>query len=548
MNGFGHKLMDLSDVRLLEIPFFQRAYVWDNTDFKALIESFIETEGGKMPFFGSLILKYVKEDNDDENGKHYLIIDGQQRITTFNILIRALLDIIKKDSEENGSQTYRIKLDNKICTDFYKFLYIIGTDENLNNTYQLRLVPAEVDEKAIKIVLNEDYKVRQNKINAYKATLNKETINNVINAYEFFYNYFSDMQNASVLLDVCRRLTNQANSLIWIILDDNDDEQKIFNSVNSLGKNLTSADIIKNNIFQKLKEQAKEKENREKYVKRIYAEHWTATFDETLEKRDLWYKEITVGRMLTNNLEMFLKDYAIIKQFYSAKESGGFGGLNRSYADYIKSKDLTELEEFIKDLCSYAQTFYTYKKNYADNSNFIWDDYVNRLLLIMDCMDTTTFDPYILKVMQESSNKKQQLYNLEKFFLKRFIYNARNKNYNQCCETLIKKINEGQTDESYFDSYMTESPAQNDSYKTKFRSLTNVQGKLFIYLLEMIERKEKGEQYYSNALLDIKKYSLEHIMPKQWQNNWLDVDSEDEYGVAIDKMTARSLLIPETWL
>ncbi len=536
MNGYGHKLMDLADVRLLEIPFFQRAYVWDDTDFKALIESFIETDGGKMPFFGSLILKYIKEDNDDEIGKHYLVIDGQQRITTFNILIRVLLDIIKNDADETGSQTYKIKLDNKICTSFHDFLYIIGSDENLNNTYKLRLVPADVDEKAFKIVLNEDYKKRKDNIAKFKENLNSGTINKVIYAYEYFFDYFSNAQNIKVFMDVCRRLINQANSLIWIILDDSDDEQKIFNSVNSLGKNLTSADIIKNNIFQKLKEKAKEKENPDEYVKCIYTENWTDIFDETQEKRSFWYGEITVGRMLTNNLEMFLKDYAIIKLFYSAKDSGGFGGLNRSYAEHIKQKELADLQAFIEELCSYAQTFYEYKKAYADNSNFTWDDYVNRLLLIMDCMDTTTFDPYILKVMKESPDDKQQkLFNLERFFLKRFIYNAQKNNYNQCCETLIKRINEGQTDLSYFDSYMTESPVQNETYKTKFRNLTNGQGRLLIYLLEMIERKEKGERYYSNALLDIRKYSLEHIMPKQWKNNWLDVESEDEYGKAIDK-------------
>lgn len=539
MNGSGHKLMDLSDIRLLEIPFFQRAYVWDDTDFKALIDSFIETEGGKMPFFGSLILKYIKEENDDEEGKHYLVIDGQQRITTFNILIRVLLDLIKKDTDENGSQTYGFRLDNKVCTSFDQFLYIIDSDENMNNTYKLRLQPADVDAKAFKIVLAEDYKQRQANIQNYKDECGTNSdMEHVINAYEYFYNYFSNAENAGTFKDVCRRLINQANSFIWIVLDDSDDEQKIFNSVNSLGKNLTSADIIKNNVFQKLKEKAKDKENRDEYVKQLYSDNWTTIFDDSIDKRSFWYKELTVGRLLTNNLEMFLKDYAIIKQFYSAKDIGGFSGLNRSYAEHIKNKSLDELQSFIKDLCSYAQTFYSYQKKYADNNNFTWDDYVNRLLMIMDCMDTTTFDPYILKIMKETTGEeqKQRLFNLERFFLKRFIYNARSKNYNQCCENLIKRISDGsQTDEAYFDSYMTESPEQNETYKTKFRSMTNSQGRLFIYLIEMLNRKDNGESFYSDALLEIRKYSLEHIMPQKWKENWSDVICQDEDGNTIDK-------------
>ena len=65
MDGKGHCLLDIQKVRLLEIPFFQRAYVWDDVDFNGLVESCEETVGGKMPFFGSLILKYIKENDDD---------------------------------------------------------------------------------------------------------------------------------------------------------------------------------------------------------------------------------------------------------------------------------------------------------------------------------------------------------------------------------------------------------------------------------------------------------------------------------------------------
>jgi hypothetical protein len=155
----------------------------------------------------------------------------------------------------------------------------------------------------------------------------------------------------------------------------------------------------------------------------------------------------------------------------------------------------------------------------------------------MDAMDTTTFDPYILKVMKENGeDKEKRLCNLEKFFLKRFIFNATSKNYNQCCENLIKKTYDGnQSDMDFYISYMKESPAKNASYTDKFRNMTNTQGKLFIYLLEMINRKEKGEGRFSDAYLNFHNYTLEHIMPQKWQKNWTDVKCQDEKGKTVSK-------------
>ena len=535
MNGEGHALMELSKVRLLEIPFFQRAYVWGKTDFEELLDSLNDAPTGRMPFFGSLILKHIKEENEDLNGKHYLVIDGQQRITTFSILIRVILDLLERDACENNNQTYNIALNNINYTLLTQFLYIVKS-EGMQNVYIKRLVPADVDAKAFKAVMSTDYRNRNAEINRIQSEYNEDDGKNpVIYAYEYFYEQLSGTDNIKRFNDVFSRLVNQANSLIWIILDENDDEQKIFNSVNSLGKNLTSADIIKNNLFQKLKEKAKEKENRDEYVIDFYSDTWVTTFDNTIDLRSFWYKEISVGRILTSNLEMFMKDYAIIYQFYHAKDTGGFSGLNRSYNEYIKNKSLGELELFIKDLCEYAETYYQYKKDYADNTSFIWDDPVNRLLLIMDAMNTTTFDPYILKVIKDNGDdKEQRLFNLEKFFLKRFIYGATGKNYNQCCENLIKKTYDGnQSDIDYFISYMKESPAKNDSYIDKFRGMTNDQGKLFIYLLEMIDRKEKGITRYSDNFLNYHEYSLEHIMPQKWNENWSDVKCQDEKGKTI---------------
>lgn len=72
MNGSGINLKSLLQSNALEVPFFQRPYVWENEHFEALIESFDDSPEGVTPFFGSVILK---EFGEQDSGQ-YLVIDG----------------------------------------------------------------------------------------------------------------------------------------------------------------------------------------------------------------------------------------------------------------------------------------------------------------------------------------------------------------------------------------------------------------------------------------------------------------------------------------
>ena len=157
----------------------------------------------------------------------------------------------------------------------------------------------------------------------------------------------------------------------------------------------------------------------------------------------------------------------------------------------------------------------------------------------MDYLETSTFNPYILKLFKENDKDlEQKLFNFEKFFLYRFLYDGTTKNYNQCCEGLISALD----DAIFFEEYLKESPVSNVSYKTKIRKLTNKQGLLIMFMIEMLNRNGQ-EDKYSDAL-NIKAYTLEHVMPQKWQNNedWMTVDSYKEDGSKIDKNDMQSFI------
>ena len=498
MDGVGSNLKSLLQSASLEVPFFQRPYVWDDSHFESLIESLNESPSNKMPFFGSLILK----EKGEEDSEKYLVIDGQQRCMTFYIMIRAILDVCENSKELSHTQLARL-------TDC---VYNVTNDSSGNEHYITRLLPSNPDQKSFNFIMNVSSRPQLDKINPESS---------IECAYLYFYTYFS--KNKDQIKATTSRILSDNKCIIKITLTANDDEQKIFDSVNSMGKTLSNADIIKNYIFQKIKSNNTTKEDNDKLID-AYNKYWDSVFYEN-EKKEFWYQDFTVGRIKTDNLECFLKDFAIVKKFYGAKSFSGTHGLCSAYKKEVNTKTKPELYSFLKDIHDYACVYYQYKTEYENQSDFVWSDYKNRLLLILDNLDTTTFNPYVLKVLKESPNSaEEKFFNLEKFLLQRFIFDGTTKNYNQCCEKLLAVPN----DKAYLSEYMEESPTTNESYKVKFRKLNNSQARLILFLVEMLLRK--GDESKFNDTLKIDKFSLEHIMPQKWQAAWMTVASYDENG------------------
>lgn len=505
MNGNGIALKSLLQSNALEVPFFQRPYVWEEEHFEALIDSFEDSPEGVMPFFGSVILK---EFNGPDSGQ-YLVIDGQQRCTTFCVLIRAILDVCDSTNQLSANQITRL----------IDCVYKVSENTEGDEIYTPKLIPSNPDKKTFDSVM----KVGENRSGLCSLESNEA----IIKAYQYFYNYFS--LNVNQIKPFYMRLIAENNSIIKITLSSKDDEQKIFDSVNSMGKSLSNADIIKNYVFQKLRENAKNDDVKKNQVTDLYNEYWDSVFYAD-EKKDFWYRELTVGRIKTDNLESFLKDFAIVKKIYFAKKTTGTYGLCNAYKAYINTLNDNELKAFVKEIHSYAVVFYSYKKEYEELNEFVWDDYKNRLLLVLDNLDTTTFNPYVLMVLKECPEEAEERFlNLERFILQRFIFDGTTKNYNQCCEKLMQV----EDDKKYLIEYMNDSPALNDSYKSRFRQFTNGQARLILFLIEMLIRRG-SEEMYSDGLR-INSFSLEHIMPQKWKSSWYGVDSFDEDGNVVDR-------------
>ena len=88
-----------------DIPFFQRAYVWDKDNWQELMENL--TSRSQNHFLGSIILK-VKPTSAGDIERRF-VIDGQQRLTTLSILLRACMDHLIDNNADYGYDESAVK-------------------------------------------------------------------------------------------------------------------------------------------------------------------------------------------------------------------------------------------------------------------------------------------------------------------------------------------------------------------------------------------------------------------------------------------------------
>ena len=223
MKGSESKMKDFmegNDKRFI-IPVYQRKYDWKYENCKQLYEDLkkIITDNRESHFFGSIVSAVVPNGSKIE----YHIIDGQQRLTTITLLLLALSNLI----EEGKITCTKDRLSQEILD---RFIISPYADEN----DKIKLRPVKSDRDALKRLFGdkEDYDFSSN------LTIN----------YQYFYDLISqDTISATDLFDAIGKL-----EIIAITLEQNDNAQLIFESLNSTGLALTEGDKIRNYVLMSL--------------------------------------------------------------------------------------------------------------------------------------------------------------------------------------------------------------------------------------------------------------------------------------------------------
>lgn len=513
MEAHGQPLRFLCDEQILEIPFFQRAYVWNDDNWKDLLEDLLKTSGSH--FLGSIILKRAKSITGTADKA--IIINGQQRLTTLSILIKALYDSIDNK---------RAKLINDATEALFYTLkssdsdYLLTINHSHNDRKQFEEVMGSVVDGEIKSPI-------LRKLNEIKEDDPRLLIKR---CYKFFYTQLMSISNEE-RINLWDNLFDKNNKILVVIdLDDNDQEQKIFDTINSSGVRLTSTDIIKNALYQKLIELTKDSDKIAEYYKRTWAE----TFEKDDSVVAYWNKEKSMGRLWRQNSELLLQTVAIIKGIFDVDKKHTIQQLADLYKTEIEDYTEQQLYDFIEEITKYANIYKEHIPDFNGKENFEYNNteieaVEQRVLHILDKNDISTFNPYIIYIFNtyEGQDKViiEKLREIEKYVMTYLITKKPTKNFNKDCTTFINDKTGNEIKNRLKDFTNAE---------LKAGIVSKVSNKLGAEILFWIELKRRLAPKYDTKTLQFN-YQLEHIMPQKWETNWSNVDYVDEQGNILQK-------------
>jgi len=477
------------------IPVYQRNYDWQIEQCKQLYDDLVKLSksSSKSHFFGSI----VSAQDNTIGMQEYLIIDGQQRLTTVSLLLLAMYNLLSTGVVSANKP----KLQDKILEE-----YLI--DKYEPDDTKMKLKPIKEDSTAFSNLLSDT----ANHIKASNITIN----------YNYYYNRIQQRElSADEIFDTFCRL-----QIINIFLGSDDNPQLIFESLNSTGMDLSEGDKIRNYILMGITPTKVQEKYYEKYWNKIEK---CTNFDVSSFVRDY----LSVKLQSTPTMK---KVYIVFKRF-------------------IEQKPFSDKEELLIDLLKYARRYEQLLMAKSDTPA------VNDCIDRMNRLESTITRPFFMEVLRhaESSEGKVASINsvelleifqvIESYLFRRQICEIPTNALNKIFVALNSEITRlDGTAENYPEKlkYSLRKRTASGIYPDDDMfadALSNKQVYLMRsknkqYLMERFENWGTKEMKDVWQLLDNGIYSIEHIMPQTLQNEWKESLGED-YESIHDKWVHR---------
>ncbi len=271
------------------IPVFQRHYVWNEQDqlmplWDDFINKFNERQNKQKihpHYTGSIVLFH--ENTSTSTLSTYNVIDGQQRLTTFQLFIASFREVCRKHLD-----------DESLIKELNKYLFndkSFGDKDYENQKYKLE--PTKLNKEIFKSIVGNTYEeVEELHINpvltergigpkSYRNVAKER--NRILGAYIFFYDQLNDfIDNSEIeiteLITTLLKVIKRDFQFVEIGLTQNDDPQMIFETMNGRGASLTETDLIRNYIFMRAN-------SNEENLDAIYDMYWDEFDDPNAEYR-----------------------------------------------------------------------------------------------------------------------------------------------------------------------------------------------------------------------------------------------------------------------
>ena len=459
------------------IPVYQRDYNWQEKHCKQLFEDILNV--GKdiditSHFIGSIV--YIHEGVYGIGEKEFYVIDGQQRMITITLLHIALYHRLKESKEEYADEIYELYLVNKFSKRDIK-LKLLPPEENLN-------------------ILNKILEENWEELEDYQDR-------NIVKNYKFFKEIISNYSNEEI-----EYLLAGLDKIIYVDIaleKDKDDPQKIFESLNSTGLDLSQGDLIRNYILMDLE---REKQNL------VYKNLWLPIENNC---------KISLGNEIKNYVSDFIRDYLTLK-------NGKIPSKPKVFEEFKEFYDKNN-DEQLEDIKKFSEEY-----SHIIKPNTEKDKEIRKELENLKVLDQTVINTFLIGILRDYRENKivkneilEILKLLQSYIWRRFITEKPSNALNKIFQGMYLKISK---DQKYYksleESLLNQDFPTDDELKEalKTKNVYKDKEKLRYVFKEL-------ENYNHNELIDFEneKITIEHIFPqkpnKSWKEKYSDYELEE---------------------
>lgn len=494
------------------IPPFQRPYVWTQdkqweplwNDMRNVAENYlekleelggldnkeVEAEQRTNPhFLGTIVLQHVPTPTKHIGKRE--VIDGQQRVTTLQLLLDAIQLICEeKDLGENAKW----------------LLKFVTNGDTAEAHHTFKLWPTRADQDAFRHTMDNRLAIR-----GFEDSL-------IVEAHEFFQLQVRQwIGNCSSLIEhrmnalVVAAMTKL--QMVVIDLNPQDDPNVIFETLNARGTPLEQSDLIKNFVLST---------NRESNL-------WEGLDDEW------WREEVRQGRLHRLRLDMLINYWLTMRTSAEVGPSEVFDVFHKQ----VDECNLIPVMSAVKEDLENYRRFETKSSRTHEEDIFHYR---------MDAMQVGVITPVLLLLLStEHEVRIRAFHALESFLVRRMICRQTTKDYNRLILDLAEKLQQDsglQTADKVVAGFLKEQTADSREWPSDktvadsitvnplYRLLTRKRLRLVLEGIEgRLRLSPKSEQP------DVpKELTIEHLMPQGWKGNWpLPPGTEENRELAEDE-------------
>lgn len=507
------------------VPLYQRSYVWTKDlqweplwqDVRDVADRQLDhsPDNDSIPhFLGAVVLERSLLGRGLIDGR--TIIDGQQRLTTLQLLVAAARSIAVERQLEGLRRTFEDLLINES--------HVVRGDGD-----PYKVSPTHHDRRAFREVMSDGVVASSGSHKLHEA-------------YRFFRTSILDWLGEGGDPDAVSLRLEALSTVIWkrlilvtIDLEPGDNAQIIFETLNARGTPLLAADLVKNHLFQTATIQGAQ-------IDALYEQHWKVL------DTDWWRDEIQQGRLKRPRLDTFINHWLAMVSDREVVSHQLFPEFKRYLATGQK-----QASDVLWDLARYGRVYETFEKEPSTTE-------LGQFLYRLNTLEVTTAYPALLWLLgpeglTDPVERRVALGAIESWLVRRMLARQTTKNYNVVFLAMLKKIREaavardgapvGQDVADFLAGLTGESQfwPTDASVQASLRSLPAYsvfpRGRLRMVLEALEHAMYTG--LTENVVLPTD-LTIEHVLPQEWSANWPVPEGADPFQGRLDRDAAKHRL------